>query len=438
MVVALVVTVMMLPACGAAGPATSSPGVETTPSVAGDSRPGLTVPHRSETLTGAAVLARRGFSDFSGQRVGLIANRASVVDGRSVVDLMAEADGMELAAIFSPEHGIRADVGSGLAVADGVDPVTGVTVHSLYGATRAPSAEMLTGIDVLVFDLQDVGARFYTYTSTMGLAMQAAAGAGIPFVVLDRPSPLGDRVDGAVRDDDHVSFIGQYPIPSVHGLTTGELARAIRGERWLDGLQALDLRVVELSGWRREDGWDGTGLPWVAPSPGLPSATAALTYPATVLFEATTLSFGRGTDRPFEQFGAPWLDADALADALNRRGLAGVRFEAISFTPQPGPSEPEPLFEGVDVPGVRLVVTEPQRLQPSAVGVHLLDEVLAQAAALATAVTVVDRPDFLDLLAGTDDLRLSLEAGQPAVGIVEAWQGDLAAFEQLRSRYLLY
>ncbi|MGB5758135.1 MAG: DUF1343 domain-containing protein, partial [Acidimicrobiales bacterium] len=275
---------------------------------------------------------------MSGKRVGLIASRASVVGDRTVIDLLAQSDSVDLVSVFAAEHGIRADVDAGATIDDGVDPATGLAVHSLYGATRSPTAEMLADIDVLVFDLQDVGARFYTYTATMGLAMQAAARAGIPFVVMDRPNPIGGTsLGGAVRDDDHRSFVGQYPIPAVHGMTAAELALAIRGEGWLDGLEGLDLRVVAMSGWARDDLWADTGLAWVPPSPGLPTALTALVYPATVLFEATTLSFGRGTDHPFSQVGAPWLDGEDLARALNDRNLPGIRFRAVTFTPLAAP-----------------------------------------------------------------------------------------------------
>ena len=391
------------------------------------------------TLTGAAVLSLKGFSDFFGQRVGLIASRASVVDGESTIDVLASSDEVDLVAVFAPEHGIRAEAGAGELIDDGVDEVTGLPVFSLYGSTRQPTPEMLSGVDVLMFDLQDVGTRFYTYTATMGLAMQAASAADIPFVVLDRPNPLGgDLVDGDLRDPDQESFVSQYPIPAVHGMTAGELATAIKGEGWLDGLETLDLRVVDLSGWSRSTRWDGTGLTWVPPSPGLPTSAAAATYPALVVFEATTLSFGRGTDHPFGQVGAPWLDAEAVAVDLNGRSLPGVQFEVVTFTPMASAAATGPQFEGQDVPGVRVVITDPARARPSAIGVHLLEAIMTNAAAVDPAVEVIDRGDFLDLLTGSAEVRQGLQSGRSAASIVESWTTELDTFVALRAKYLRY
>lgn len=405
-------------------------------------------PAAGPVVTGAGVLAAKGFSDFSGLSVGLIASRASVVGDRSIIDVMAEADAIDLVAVFAAEHGVRADVDAGVGLVDETDPVTGLPVYSLYGSTRQPTAEMLAGIEVLFFDLQDVGTRFYTYTATMGLAMQSAAEAGIPFVVLDRPNPIGGTgAAGALRDTDQVSFVSQYPIPAIHGMTAGELALAIKGEGWLDGLEGLDLRVEPLEGWRRDRRWSDTGLEWIPPSPGLRTAEAALIYPATVLLEATTLSFGKGTDHPFQQFGAPWLDGVATAQALNARGLAGVRFEPVAFTPatEPpkGPPAVDPRYEGVPLLGVRIAVTDDQAIDPAALGVHILAEVVAQAATAPAGeatepVTVIDRPDFFDLLAGTSATRRDLEAGIDPASIVESWSEGLQAFERIRRRYLLY
>lgn len=376
--------------------------------------------------TGAEVLVDAGFAPLVGRRVGLIANRASTVGGERLIDVLADHPEIELVALFAPEHGLGADDEAGQTVADGLDPGTGLTVHSLYGDDRAPTIDVLDQLDVLVFDLQDAGARFYTYTSTLGLAMQAAAGAGVPVVVLDRPNPLGgDRPDGQLLDPANASFIGLYPIPMLHGLTVGELARAIQGEGWLDGLDGLALDVVGLEGWDRSARWDDTGLDWVAPSPGLPTPELSLLYPATVLLEATTVSFGRGTDRPFGQFGAPWLDAEALVAELDAIGLAGVGFEPTAFVPG-GEREP--------VPGVRLAVTDPQAIRPLLVGVHVLDRLLDQAGERA----IIDRPDFLDLLAGGPDLRLALSAGRGPGDIAASWDGGLADWDQIRAPYLLY
>ena len=392
----------------------------------------------AELLVGAEVLRHRDrFSILVGRRVGVILNHASTVDGQSLLDVLVEAPDVEVIAAFGPEHGVRGAAAAGAPVADDVDPTTGVPVYSLYGDQRRPSAEMLAGVEVLVFDLQDVGARPYTYVSTMGLAMQAAAEAGITFVVLDRPNPLGgELVAGPVTETSFASFVGQYPIPLVHGLTPGELARAIKGEGWLDGVGSLDLQVVALEGWARGDRWSDTGRPWLAPSPSLPSPMAAAVYPGTVLFEATTLSVGRGTDEPFTIVGAPWVDGAALAARMNELGLAGVRFEAARSTPVPSASVPEPPYAGEEIGAVRIVPID-RSFRPVATGVHLLVEARSHAADQG-AGEVVARPEWLDLLAGTDALRHGLERGASAGELIEAWRAEVAAFEELRRPYLLY
>jgi uncharacterized protein YbbC (DUF1343 family) len=267
----------------------------------------------------------------------------------------------------------------------------------------------------------------------MGLAMQAAARAGIPFVVLDRPNPLGgDRSDGMLLRPGSESFVGLYPVPAVHGLTAGELALAIRGEGWLDELDDLELEVVPVQGWDRADRATTAGAAWVAPSPGLPTVDTALVYPATVLFEATTVSFGQGTAHPFSQIGAPWLDPEQLIATVGP--VPGLSLEATTFTPQPTASAPEPRHGGSTVPGVRLRVTDPMALRPWATGVRLLSAVLAQA----DGRTVIDRGPFFDLLAGGRELRAALLDGVPGDDIINSWEGDLARWETTRVPYLLY
>lgn len=392
----------------------------------------------AEVRVGAEVLADVGFEPLVGRRVGLITNEASTVRGRPLLDVLAAVPGIELVAVFAPEHGVRADRPAGELLDDGVDPATGVPIVSLYGSAdrRAPSADVLATIDVLVFDLQDAGGRFYTYITTMGLAMQAAAAAGIPFVVLDRPNPAGGRyVDGFVRDAGAASFVGPYPIPAAHGLTVGEVASAIRGEAWLDGLDDLDLQVVAMHGWDRDLAWEGTGRPWVAPSPNLPTAAAAEAYLGTVLFEATTLSVGRGTADVFTVVGAPGLDAPAVTAALEARALPGVRFETVAFVPTAGPGAPTPRHEGVVSHGVQIVVIG-EGFRPVEVGVHLLTAIRDHG--LAEGSTMIDQPQLFDQLAGTVDLRRSILDGAAAEDIIANWQADLIAFDDLRRPYLLY
>ena len=255
-------------------------------------------PARAPVLPGIDVLLRDSLHLVRGSRAGLITNHTGIdSQGRPSIDRLVEAPDVELVALFSPEHGIRGTEEGGVEIVGGRDPVSGLPVHSLYGETRKPTPEMLADLDILLFDIQDVGARYYTYVSTMALAMEAAGEAGIPFLVLDRPNPIdGVRVQGNVLDPAFSTFVGLYPVPMRHGMTAGELARLYRGEFGV----RVDLRVVPAAGWRRSMRFSATGLPWVPPSPNMPSVTSALHYPGTCLFEGTNLSVGRGTDEPFQ------------------------------------------------------------------------------------------------------------------------------------------
>ncbi len=434
---------------------TEGPALDPGPSDS-DLSPGLpAVGEPSPVRVGAEVLVDEGFASLAGLRVGLIANEGSMVDGVPVFDVVAAAADVELVAAFGPEHGPRGDLPAGAGVDDGIDAATGIPVYSLYGQRQAPTPEMLAELDALVFDLQDVGGRFYTYLSTMGLAMAAAADAGIRFVVLDRPNPAGGlAVAGFGRDVDQESFVSLYPIPAVHGLTAGELALAIRGEGWLPGLADLQLEIVELDGWRRDHRWQDLDRPWVAPSPSLPSAAAAHAYLGTVLFEATSLSVGRGTAEPFTTIGAPFLDAEAVVAALAGLDLPGVTFDAVTFVPEPSAAVPDPPHAGAVNAGVRITF-DPSRtgtgagagpggegddgsaIDPVAVAVHLLVAIRDHGLGLDDP-PLIDRPDGFDLLAGTDRLRLGLADGRSADELIAAWAADVEAFRALRQPYLLY
>jgi uncharacterized protein YbbC (DUF1343 family) len=376
------------------------------------------------------MLATSDFEALDGQRVGLIVNHTARVDTAHLIDRIHRAPNVELGALFGPEHGLRGTADAGEKVADGVDDRTGAPIYSLYGANRQPTAEQLEGLDALVFDIQDVGARFYTYISTMGLAMQAAAANDVPFIVLDRPNPLGgDYVSGFVREPEQTSFVGQYPIPIAHGMTVGELAQMIQGEAMLPGLDSLDLRVVNLSGWNRAERWSATGRDWNPPSPNLPTFETALVYAGACLFEATSASAGRGTQRPFLQLGAPWPEAagQSLADTLNARGLPGVTFESVSFTPR---------LEGTALHGIRYRVTDAHAFRPVEAGIHVLHAFYQEAEARDE--SLIARPEWLARLAGTPRLQTMLEDGTQPSAIIQAWADDVESFRARRQPYLRY
>jgi beta-N-acetylhexosaminidase len=345
----------------------------------------------------------------------------------STIDRLHQADDVELVALFGPEHGIRGRVEGGERVADDIDPATGAPIYSLYGETRKPTPAMLEGLDLLLFDIQDIGARYYTYVWTMALAMEAAGEAGVVFVVLDRPNPIGGRlVQGNVLDPEYATFVGLYPVPMRHGLTVGELARLLAGHFGI----AVDLRVIPMEGWTRTTWYDATGLPFTPPSPNMPSLASATHYPGTCLFEGTNLSVGRGTDLAFQQIGAPWLDAEAVVDTLNAAGLEGVRFEAVSFVPEaPGDRK----YDGEMVQGVRFVATDREHYDPTHAAIAALTAIYAR------------HPDqvewyvaHFDRLAGTDGVRTAILAGDPFEAIVASWEVQTEDFENLRRPYFLY
>ena len=400
---------------------------------------GCTQP-RADTpvTTGARVLAGDDFARLQGKTVGLIVNHTARVDTAThLIDAM-HAAGVEVGAIFGPEHGLRGEADAGAEISGGRDKTTGAPVHSLYDDTRAPTQAELDSLDALVFDIQDVGARFYTYITTMGLSMQAAAEAEIPFMVLDRPNPLGGTyVSGFVLEPDHRSFVGKYPLPIAHGLTVGELGRMIKGEEWLPGVDALELEVVEMEGWERGMRWPETGLPWVAPSPNLPTFETALVYAGTCFFEATTkASEGRGTPRPFTHLGAPWADGPALADTLNAYELPGTRVEAVQFTPAPNAGDSEPKFEGERLSGIRIEGTDTTAYRPVETGIHVLHTFYRQAERTGHADDFFT--SYLKKLAGTERLGEMLRDGASPDAIIATWKEGAADFRTRREPYLLY
>ena len=386
--------------------------------------------------TGADVLTASNFDRLDGKTVGLVVNHTALVDDEHLINLVHAAPNVRVGAIFGPEHGLRGTAEDGEAVSDGKDLLTGAPVYSLYGATRKPTSTMLAGLDVLVFDIQDVGARFYTFISTMGLSMQAAAEAGIPFIVLDRPNPLsGAYVSGFVLESDQESFVGQYAIPVAHGLTVGELAMMIQGEGLMSGLESLELEVVSMEGWDRSMQWPDTGRPWVATSPNIPRFDNALVYPGTCFFEATSASEGRGTLTPFLQVGSIEVDGSWIAEELNKKSLPGVRFEGVGFTPTPLSSmDSAPKLNGQTIRGLGITVTDRKSYQPVEVGIHILH---AYYHASPDADQFLSRPEWLARLSGTSRL-LEMLASMTPEAIIASWESDTATFTQRSEHYYLY
>ncbi|MGH1417229.1 MAG: exo-beta-N-acetylmuramidase NamZ family protein [Hyphomicrobiaceae bacterium] len=407
---------------------------------------GLTHPAMSQQpsksrafATGAERLVASAFAPLKGLRVGLVTNQTGLVNSAHLADMIHQAKGVQLTAILAPEHGFRGAIEAGAKVAGGVDPSTGIPVYSLYGKTRKPTAHMLRNIDVLVFDIQDVGVRFYTYISTMGLAMQAAADAKIPFVVLDRPNPLGGKyVSGFILQPAQHSFVGQYPIPIAHGMTVGELALMIKGEKWLKGLETLELEVIEMSGWNRSMIWPATRRKWVATSPNIPTFESALVYPGTGLVGLTAVNEGRGTPTPFSLIGAPWLDAKALAQRLNKLGRPGVSFHTQSYVPRSIKGvAAHPRFKNTKLTGVRINLTDINAFEPLETGIHILAQLVQEARRVNRARLFTELKMF-HLLAGTKDLHRMLKSRKSAKEIIASWQNDISKFKDQRAHYLLY
>ena len=388
-------------------------------------------------VTGAERLAEMNFSILAGKRVGLIVNQTATVGSAHLSDLVRSAASVTLAAVFVPEHGGKGDKEAGEVVASGSE--ASIPTHSLYGETRKPTRQMLRNVDVLVFDMQDIGVRFYTFISTMGLAMQAAAEAGIPFVVLDRPNPLGGQyVSGFVTEQTQISFVGQYPIPAVHGLTVGELAKLIKGQRLLPGLENLQLEVIAMQGWERWMRWPDTQLAWQRTSPNIVDFETALVYAGVGLFEATSVSDGRGTAAPFTQLGAPWVDGSELARKLNLVGLPGVRFEPTRFTPRAieGVAS-KPALQDQTIEGIRIAVTDHEAYLPVESGVQIL-WAFYEHAQVRHQKNFVARRDWLNKIAGSHRLYDMLTGGVPPEKVIAAWKAETSEFDRVRGKYLLY
>ncbi|MES2521780.1 MAG: DUF1343 domain-containing protein [Gemmatimonadota bacterium] len=408
----ILATLLLITACAPA--AVSQSGARATTVSQSVVRPGL------ETFL-ADVPAR-----LRGKRVGLITNHSAIDRSRALaIDLIAAHPQLKLTALLAPEHGIRGTVMDGVTIQNETDSKTGVPVYSLYlSEDRGPTPAMLADVDLLVYDLQEVGGRTWTYVSTMALSMQAAKRKGIPFVVLDRPNPIGGEiVEGALLDPKFKSFVGMYPIPARHGLTVGELATMFNTKHEI----GADLIVARVEGWRRSQWMDDAGMPWTNPSPNLRSLAALTSYPGSVYFEGTTITEGRGTDRPFEQVGAPWLNAPEVARVMNARNLPGIRFEAITMPVLPTAAK----HGGKTIPAIRFAVTDRNAYRPVRTALLLIDEIRRQHLKDFGWTATIDR------LTGSDKVKKAIEGGTlPA--LLEEWDREAADFKRSSALYRLY
>lgn len=383
---------------------------------------------------GIEVLKDNNFDILEGKRVGLITNPTGFDNEmNSTIDVLHEAPNVNLVALFGPEHGVRGDVHAGDKVEDMRDPKTGIPVFSLYGSTRKPTPEMLEGIDVLVYDIQDNGSRSFTYISTMGLAMTAAAENGIEFVVLDRPNPLGgEKVEGCIVEDDFISFVSQFKIPYIYGLTCGELAVMLNEENMID--KKCDLKVVPMEGWRRDMTFDETGLQWVPSSPHIPQPVSCVYYPVSgILGELGYLSIGVGYTIPFQMFASDWIDAEKLAQELNSYNLAGVKFRPIHVKPFYG------VGKGENYHGVQVHVIDFEKAALTDIQFYVME---------ALAVLYPDRAVFnnanekryrmFDMVTGSDKIRKKFSERHKFEDIKEYWYKDVDSFKELSKQYYLY
>jgi uncharacterized protein YbbC (DUF1343 family) len=376
------------------------------------------------------------FEHLIGKRVGLITNPTGVDRNlRSVIDLIFNAPGVKLVALYSPEHGIRGEFTAGESVGSVTDPLTRLPVYSLYGKTRKPTNEMLKGIDILVYDVQDIGSRSYTYISTLGLAMEAAAENNIPFMVLDRPNPLGGiRMEGPVTQPGFVSFVSQYPIPYIHGMTVGELAMFLNEEKLLKNGIKCQLEVIKMKGWKRNMSFKDTGLPWVPTSPHIPEAQSPLFYPATgIAGELYVVSIGVGYTLPFQLFASEWFDADSLANNLNSLHLEGIIFRPVNYKPFYSVSQ------GKVVHGVQIHFTDDRKASLSLIQFYILQEAhkLWPEKNVFT-LCEKSRLDMFDKVCGTDKVRIGFSRTFSVDSIIRLWNNDIPAFRKKAEKYFLY
>lgn len=384
---------------------------------------------------GVEVLRDSEFEILKGKRVGLITNPTGVDSNlKSTVDILYESDKFELVALFGPEHGVRGDITAGEKFKDSNDKKTGLPVYSLYGKTKKPSKEMLRDIDVLVYDIQDIGCRSYTFISTMGLAMEACAENNIEFVILDRPNPLGGlKIEGNIVEKDFISFVSQYPVPYIYGMTCGELALYLNSEGLLSDRLKCDIKVVQMEGWKREMMFDDTGLPWVLTSPHIPDSNTALYYPATgILGELYQISIGVGYTLPFQLIGDEWMDADILARELNSYNLEGVKFRPINFKPY------YTSKKGKNLKGVQVYFTDINRCNIMSLQFYAMQAIHKLYPDVDFFAKAENRWNMFDKVCGTNEIRLNFTKRYKFSDIKKILNRDITKFRNLSNKYYLY
>ena len=390
----------------------------------------------SQIRTGIEVLLEQNFEPLAGKRVGLITNPTGVNSNlKSTIDILAGAANVELVALYGPEHGVRGDYPAGEYVENTMDPRTGVPMFSLYGITRKPTPEMLQGVDVLVYDIQDIGSRSYTYISTLGLAMEAAAEAGIDFMVLDRPNPLGgNKFEGPLVEDEFISFVSQFPITYVHGFTVGELAGFLNGEGLLANGVQVNLTVIEMDRWERNMSFEDTGLPWVMSSPHIPHAHSAYFYPVSgILGELYTINIGVGYTLPFQLFGAEWLlDAELLAERLNAIEIPGVIFRPIYYRPY------YTDLQGKSLRGVQVHLTSLQDAPLSIIQFYVVQEIFRMHPEHNVFEKAPTRLRMFDQVCGTEKVRIAFEKSFSVEDMIDIWTREVDDFVKLARQYFLY
>lgn len=390
----------------------------------------------AQVKTGIEILKNQNFEPLKGKTVGLITNPTGVDSHlKSTVDILHEAKNVELVALYGPEHGVRGNIAAGEKVENATDPATGIPVFSLYGKTRKPTPEMLKGIDILVYDIQDIGSRSYTFISTLGLAMEAAAENNIEFMVLDRPNPLGgNKFEGAVTEPEFTSFVSQFPITYVHGFTVGELATYLNEQKLLKDEVQCDLTVIKMEGWKRDMNFEETGLPWVMSSPHIPHAHSAYYYPVSgILGELYVYNIGVGYTLPFQLFGADWLDANLLAKKLQALELPGVMFRPVYFKPYYS------TYKGEEIEGVQVHLTDIEKAPLSLIQFYVLQE----AYKMNPEKNVFEMCDpsrlgMFDKVCGTDKVRKAFEKDFKVKDIMKLWTQDVEKFKKSAEKSFLY